>query len=322
MLIKLTEGNKVPDRVQLMRVGNFLYEGDDLQITPNLLLSFKNNFNEKVRGYDDGKLPIDYFHENERIAAGWIANLDLENNDTELWADVQWTPKASQMICDGELRYLSAEFHFDYQHNEGGKKFGPTLLGAGLTNRPFIKGMKPVKTLSEGAGEMNLEQAMAKIAELEKQIAELQKAAQEDQAADDAGTEMGELKKKLAAMEADAEKNKEEKKKLEEEKKCAEQKAKFDKMLSEGKSIEAQREAFMSGDMIKFADLAKPVNMSAQGSATAGSKAPVQGDAQDQVLALAEAYAKEKKVSLSEGIREILSSNKALREQYEKEVTV
>jgi phage I-like protein len=154
----------------------------------------KKNFDAKVRGID---LAIDYAHESDQIAAGWIKGLELSNGNTELWAIVEWTPQGRKRLSDKEFRYLSADCSFDYEDNERGEKHGPTLLGAALTNRPVVKGMRPavelterkesdqmkktmeqlqqeVKTLTESQdaakktlGEMTAEQAVAKIAELE-----------------------------------------------------------------------------------------------------------------------------------------------------------
>lgn len=296
-LIKLGEGNSVPSKIQLMRVGNFNYDNEPINLTKDLLLSLKNNFESKVRGYEDGKLPIDYFHENDKLAAGWIANLSLEAEGTELWGEVQWTPKAEKMLADGELRYVSVEFHFDYQDNESGKKFGPTLFGAGLTNRPFLKGMKPVKKFSEGENQMTLEQAMAKIAELEKKIADMGKME----------AELADTKKKMEDSEAKAA--------------LAEKKGSFDKMLAEGKAVEAQREPFMAGDMAKFAENAKPLNAGSGNAGNEGTKDNAKSF-QDQVLELAETVRKEKKISMSESISQVLNANKVLRAGYEKEVAL
>jgi hypothetical protein len=38
----------------------------------------------------------------------------------------------------------------DYKDNEGGTAYGPTLMGAGLTNRPFVKEMQPIVQLADG----------------------------------------------------------------------------------------------------------------------------------------------------------------------------
>lgn len=307
--MKLSEGNVVPKSIQLLRVGQFLSEEyGKLQITEEILLSLKNNFDLKVRGYDDGKLPIDYFHENEKVAAGWIESVALSDTNQELWAEVIWTPKASQMLSDRELRYVSAEFHFDYKDNENGKKYGPTLFGAGLTNRPFVKGMEPVVKLDElnkpnisGGDKMDLEQALAKIAELEAKLKALEKPEMGEDEMKKMGEELELAKKELSDV----------KQQYAEEKVLAEKTGKFNAMLAEGKVVEAQRESFLGNDVIKFSELARPVNFKPNGTDQAAESV---GSAQDKVLALAESQKKT--------ISVILSENPELLKQYEQETGV
>lgn len=313
----LADQGKAPTRVQLLRTGKFRdAEGGDFEVSEETLQSFIANFEKKVRGYDDGKLPIDYFHESQKIAAGWISNLTVEGKgkDAKLFADVTWTPAGAQKVQDGELRYLSVEFHFDYEPNEGEKKsYGPTLFGAGLTNRPFVKGMKPVKALSEKGNPMSLEQALAKIAELEAALAKLQPPAPVQAGAmppaaqaalaerDKAVKELAEAREQIAKAAKDAE---------------------FTKMLSDGKAVEAQRSAFLAGDVAKFAELAQPLNMSGKGNAGDGSGAADKSekDPQKQILELAEAEVLRTKgsVSLNEAIQKVLRENAELNKGYRK----
>lgn len=357
-----SQSESVTQKVQLLRTGNFNYESEgDLEITPEILLSMKKNFDAKVRGYDDGKLPIDYFHEGDKIAAGWIQNVELTNENSELWAEVKWTPTAKKMISDGELRYLSAEFHFDYRPNEGKESFGPTLFGGGLTNRPFVKGMEPVakfkeqdpisekisKLIKEGYPQdqaVAIANNMASHGKLEeqgkenkqKELAQMPSSSYdksnskgENKMPDDANkpeggdmspedmkkcmavqsAELAELKKKLAEYEAkmsDSEK----------EKVMNEKKTSFDKMLSEGKTVEAQRESFMSGDMVKFAELAQPLNKKGSGQEGPGDDEAAK-DPQATIVALAEVKAKELKLPLGRAISIVLDEKPELRKSYE-----
>jgi hypothetical protein len=55
-------------------------------------------------------------------------------------------------------------------------------------------------------------------------------------------------------------------KKQQEDKKLSEKTSNFNKLLSEGKAVEAQREAFMKDDTVKFAELAQSVNLQGNGS--------------------------------------------------------
>lgn len=317
--LKLSENEgkqTAPKRIQLLKCGEFIQEnGKKLAITPTLLSSFKKNFDDNARGYPDKQLPIDYFHENDKVAAAWIKTVEVEGD--ALFAEVEWTPRGEKIVSDRELRYVSVEFDFDYRHNEGGKRFGPTLFGAGLTNRPFVKGMNPV-TLSEGDSSMTLEQALAKIAELEAKLKKYEGEAEQMSAVktemEGVKKELAETKKQLvdAVSKADA------------DKKLAEKTNTFNKMLAEGKACEAQREHFISGDMVKFAETAKPLNSgSGHGGSGAGAGAG-SGDENvtDQVVSLAEKMVKEKGMPFDKAVSAVLDSNAELSKKYHEQNTV
>lgn len=319
LLTEITEN--APHQIQLLRVGDFQYDLDEkLEITADMLVSFKQNFDAKIRGYEDGKLPVDYFHDNDKIAAGWISQLYLQNGDTELWAEVEWTPKAKDAIASRELRYVSAEFHLNYEDNESRKKFGPTLFGAGLTNRPFVKGMKSIaaseknKSLKDGEKEMTLEEAKAKIKDLEEKIEEMTgKMGEMEKKSGEKDKELEDSEKKYSELEA----------KLSETKALNEKTNSFNKLLADGKAVEAQREAFMSGDMVKFSELAMPVNKEGQGSSEEKKESEEKTEAKDadeaseKVMELAEKMAKEQGIALDKAISKVLSENKELAEKHQ-----
>lgn len=323
LAVKLTNRSDAPVKIQILRVGSFKSASHgNFEITKEVLQTFKKNFDDNVKGYDDGKLPIDYFHESEKIAAGWINRLILENNDSELWAEVTWTPSGRQRICDKELRYISADFFFDYKDNETELSHGPTLNGAALTNIPFVKKMSPVVQLNRKkaltkttedqklnlGGTMTIEEAMKKIADLEAQIKELKGKKMED---DD------KEKKDIQAKYSEAVAKNEE---LEKKIKLSEKTAKFDKMMLEGKTVEAQREAFLADDMIKFSELAVVTNTKGKGK----EDAPAAGakSAQEEVLKLAQDMAKEKKINLAMAISNVLFENKELNARYKEETKI
>lgn len=96
----------------------------------------------------------------------------------------------------------------------------------------------------------------------------------------------------------------------------AEKTAEFSVLLSEGKAVEAQREAFVSGDMKAFIEKSVPVKLSEAGHA---SKPPVEsGDAQEEVLSLAKKLSEEKKISMKEAISAVLKNNNKLAEKLSK----
>ena len=62
-------GEKIPV-VQILRVTKFKHPvHGDIDITADTLKQFKENFDNRVRRQD---IAIDYSHENEKIAAGWL----------------------------------------------------------------------------------------------------------------------------------------------------------------------------------------------------------------------------------------------------------
>lgn len=293
--LKLSEETpeRPPERIQVMRVGTFhLPGGKKLDVTKDHLLSLKKNFDAKVRGVD---LALDYSHDNEKEAAGWFKGVDLQNNGTELWADMDWTPKGAQSVTSKEFRYVSAEFNPNYQDNETLKKFGPTLLGAGLTNRPVIKGQAPVielsEELTEGKGDdVELAEALKEIESLKKENAALKEAAPKAEIALSEGKkEIETLKAKVMEFEAEA-------KKLSEEKITSEKKAKFDDMLKKGTVVEAQRAPYMEGNLEKFSELSQPVKLSTEGSGEDPGATGEKSKA-EQVFALAEKLMADKKIT-------------------------
>lgn len=318
----------VPNKIQILRAGKYHHPVyGEFEIKASDISKMKENFDKKIRGVD---LALDFAHESHLEAAAWILALHPNSDNTELWADVTWTPKGQAAVLNREYRYVSADFVFNFQNNETLESFGPTLNGAALTNRPVIKEMAPVIELSEGGGksatlnedndddetkngkdreEMDKDKL---IEDLKAEVASLKSKSQSEE------TKLSEANKKIEALEA-------EKKKLDEEKKLAEKKADFDKLLAEGKAVEAQRDPFVKGDMVEFVKLAQPVKLSDTGHGGDNDAAKKDGDksAQDQVLEKAQVILSEKKANdIGAAISMVLKSEKTLAEAYAKEMAL
>lgn len=133
----------------------------ELEITEETIDSFIRNFESGVRAVQgpegSNQLVVDYQHASlepdpERAkAAGWIKRLWKEKRGgrTVLKAEIEWTPRAAEYIRNKEYLYISPEFSLNYIDKQG-KKVGPTLLAAALTNRPFLEELKPVLLMMEG----------------------------------------------------------------------------------------------------------------------------------------------------------------------------
>lgn len=324
----------VLEEIELLRTGTFFAHGEKVEISREHLASFVKNFDEKVRGID---LAIDYSHDNEGKAAGWIKEVFLHGPTQEiLKARIKWTDKGRQMLAEKEFRYVSAEFHLNYRDNETLKTYGPTLLGAGLTNRPVVKHMQPVVQLSENNGQ-RMQVLLAKLDDLQKELdgvkmdlqteenedlkpevtempTELETKLEKELAAEKAKT--AELSQKVGDYEA-------KEKKFAEEKAAEAKKAEFDALLKSNKAVEAQREAFLAGDLKKFAELAqepKTVRLSedAKDDGDADEKLSENAVAAE-VIKLSEALVKDGKAkNIGEAVSAVLRdpAHKALSEAY------
>jgi hypothetical protein len=141
---------EIPTRswIQLARTGSFVSNRyGKFAITKTDLRQMLHNF-QHVTPQAPTELPIDVDHlsmdpkkPGDGVAAGWMKNLELRNDDEELWAEVEWTPAWAERIHNKEYRFISPSFVKDYTHKNG-DKIGTTLLAAAITNHPFLEGMQ------------------------------------------------------------------------------------------------------------------------------------------------------------------------------------
>lgn len=142
--LALAEGKRT-SIVTVTRTGTFTDPRyGEFEISKDMLLAMVSNFKSNAYGQD---IFIDVAHKPDDGAAGKIINLSVKGN--RLCAAVEWTEYGIKAVKDRGFQYLSAEFHQNFKDNEAGLEHGPTLLGAGLTVRPVIKHLDPVR-LSEG----------------------------------------------------------------------------------------------------------------------------------------------------------------------------
>lgn len=315
--------------VQVLRVGSFNHpKYGEFDITKSILRQLKDNFDNRVRGVD---IAVDYFHKSDEQAAGWFKELYLTEDDSELWARVDWTPDAQRKLHEREIRYFSPDFAFEWTDPESGVIYKNVLFGGGLTNRPFVKDMAAI-VAAEEKEKMDIKELAAKVLKLEegggdlqkkhddllKQHQELQKQCVEmkeklaesgdkkpagDHAEPDEDDMSVEgLKKKLDEVDGRNKALEKELADLKASKKMSEKEAAFTLMLTEGKVCAAQKEAFMKDDMSAFAKLAQPINLSERGTAAGSSDTGSEDELAEKVLKLAEKIAKEEKVSLLDAI--------------------
>ncbi len=97
-----------------------------------------------------------------------------------------------------------------------------------------------------------------------------------------------------------------EKDKMKQDMQMKEKENSFTKLLSEGKAVVAQRDAFLKGDMDEFIKLAQPVNLKAAGSGAGNDET----DSDSKVMKLAEELAKSEKIDLGTAISRALKQIK------------
>lgn len=302
--------------VELLRAGSFLHPmGDNgrVNFTPENLKKFKENFDENTRKMKDNEIPVDYGHQWDDKASGWIKEVHLKEDDTQLWVDIDWTPKAHKAISEKEWRYISADLDFDYMDNESAISYGPTLFGAGLTNRPHIKNMEAIFNEKTQGENVSKEEMLKKIADLEAELSKM-KASEEGK------------NKKLEEKNEEMEASKKELSELKVEIDTISKEAKFSEYLREGKIIPAQKDAFMKMDISlseEFYKNAPKVNLSEEKGHSKDAKKVEEvlefttENVEDEVLRLAEIEVEKNNVDLSEALSNVLSFNEKLRKTYE-----
>lgn len=124
-------------------------------ITPQDLGSMVHNFSKR----ENHQVVIDYEHASEQPevakggpipAAGWIHELSVggwggrKPASDLLYALVEWTPEARQMIHGGQYRFFSPAIDWSFRDKETGKLQGATLTSGALTNHPFLEELPPI----------------------------------------------------------------------------------------------------------------------------------------------------------------------------------
>ncbi len=137
-----------PDSFPLLPVGEWngftnmgTQKAQKLTITEPMLQAAVAYQQRRLQLNPDKKLVIDYEHQSLSgdlaPAAGWISGLAIK--DGWLWATgVEWTEKAKGFIENGEYKYYSPMFAFNYRDKVSGETVPLAVFGAGLTNEPFL----------------------------------------------------------------------------------------------------------------------------------------------------------------------------------------
>lgn len=115
------------------------FPGGKVELTAAFLASFITSW--KAGG--SPPLPLDYDHNEEGPASGWIEDL-RQSASGELEGAVKWTEDAAADIKADKRRYLSPTWSMRHVNRRTGEKGGPWLYGAALLNDPFYDSMPRV----------------------------------------------------------------------------------------------------------------------------------------------------------------------------------
>jgi len=145
----LAPGAERTARVQLAKLGE--WKGHALgafELTVEHLAAMVEAARKRV-----SDISIDWNHASlgdpEAPASGWLRplSLSIENGDDgqpALFGDVSWTERAADKIRAEEFRYFSPVIAFEGLDRATGEPVLAELLAGGLTNDPFLDGMRPV----------------------------------------------------------------------------------------------------------------------------------------------------------------------------------
>lgn len=330
---------------ELLRTGKFVdMDGNKFEIKTSDLLKLKDNFYKNPMMQErNGKpqLPINLAHDMSGKAAGWIHGVEVieDGKNARLVVYTEWVGEGKRMVEEGEYSFISAEIDINYKNIESGESYGLVLRGAGLTNRPAVKGLRALLSeplnnsvkQQEGDKSMDFEQIMEAIGAMsddqKAQILEKLGGVLKAAADTDKETAMTEAKaKEVALKEAETKALTMEEKvaKLEEAVVLSEKKEAFAIMLSEGKAVEAQRDAFIKGDIAAFAEAHVSVNLSETGhgktpAELAKKEIKTADEAADKLISLTDELEKKDSISFKEASAKIYEANPELVKLYKGE---
>lgn len=146
----LTDAGAVPEWIHIMPVGQWEHE------TYGAITVSDTEIDELIRNFESSPndLVVDYEHQSTTgrmsPAAGWIRA--MEKRIEGIWAQVQWTEKASEMIKNREYRYISPAWTMKAKDKTTGADIGAKFHSIALTNTPWFHGMMPIAASDRTGG--------------------------------------------------------------------------------------------------------------------------------------------------------------------------
>lgn len=141
-----TDLSGAPAEIEVLYKGKFNHPSHgDFEITDRDLEELVANQGTGI----DAQIDVDHkASKGDTRAAGWIKSVRRDGD--RLYAAVEWTPYGQGLVSTKEYRYISAEYGNVRDDATGKYQESKRLRAATLTNRPFLKALKPL-TLSDDA---------------------------------------------------------------------------------------------------------------------------------------------------------------------------
>jgi phage I-like protein len=174
-----------PRWVMLARAGSWQGHPEAPEtVTPAHLAAARDYYRRHYAAHG-ADVVIDYHHASVTApgrgdtapAAGWVQQMQLRADGTELWGRVLWTASAARAIARREFRHLSPVLRFGAPDRVTGRPVPMYVHSLALTNTPFLTELTALNHSpaaiggtsqhSEGGDRMPLLEQMARCLELE-----------------------------------------------------------------------------------------------------------------------------------------------------------
>lgn len=166
--VALADKADKPKWIQIAKQGAFKgHPAGHFELNEKVFTDIISNF----RATTDRRVPIDFEHASESAptdgtipvagapAQGWIVDLKIEGGN--LWGLVEWGSLARDYIRSGKYKFFSPAIRFNARDRVTGANVGARLTSGGLTNTPFLDGMKPLVASDSGSRQAGMSQGMA-----------------------------------------------------------------------------------------------------------------------------------------------------------------
>lgn len=151
LAVTLADDEAKPVWIQLAKPGTFRgHPAGPFELNDKVFAEIIANF----KATENRSIPIDFEHATEAEptagsipsegapAQGWIVDLKVQGGC--LYGLVEWGEKAREYIRTKKYKFFSPAIRFGARDRVTGKQIGARMTSGGLTNNPFLDGMRPL----------------------------------------------------------------------------------------------------------------------------------------------------------------------------------